>query len=349
MYRVLLVDDEPLVLEGLRLMVDWKSHGFAICGEACDGEDAFELIKQLNPDLVVTDVCMPIIDGLQLIEKCAATRQCALFVILSGHDDFSYAHKALQYSVRNYWLKPIDTDEIHLTLSELRNEWEAERKEAEYGTQHEQEGDSLKEEEALLFAIENNDVDRIETAAKRLYWHMKRTAPEAGLRSFVANMILDLIRRISEQETFEEMGERVFLHSSMFADSSEDSWLVDLTALCKEAATNLAQRRLKEGVAGEAARYVRHHFRKPLKLKQVAQELYIQPAYLGQLFKKTVGMSFLDYVHSIRIAEAQKLLRRTDLKVANVARSVGYVDPELFASKFKQFTNTLPSQYKKAD
>ena len=63
------MDDEPLVIDGLKFMVDWQSYGFQVCGEACDGEDALDRIRELDPDLVVTDIRMPIVDGLQLIEQ----------------------------------------------------------------------------------------------------------------------------------------------------------------------------------------------------------------------------------------------------------------------------------------
>ncbi|MFC5470832.1 response regulator [Cohnella suwonensis] len=349
MYRVLLADDEPLVLEGLRLMVDWQGHGFTICGEACDGEDAFELIRRLDPDLVVTDVRMPVVDGLQLIENCAKMQLRATFIILSGHDEFEYIRQALRYAVRNYWLKPIDTDEIHGTLAELRKEWEAGRQAAEPMLRDEKEGRVKEREKELSTAIESHDFSRIDAAAERLLRLVKRSIPESEFRAYMSNRIVDLIRGMTERETSDEKSEDVFLHSSMFSDSEESVWHEHVKSLCREAAANLAARRLKTGAAGEAARYVRLHYRMPLKLQDVARELYIQPAYLGQLFKKTVGMSFIDYVHYIRILEAQKMLRRTDLKIAQVARNVGYSDPELFTAKFKQFTNTLPSQYKIAD
>ena len=78
---------------------------------------------------------------------------------------------------------------------------------------------------------------------------------------------------------------------------------------------------------GDVVRYIRKEYKKPLRLQEVAKALHFQPAYLGQLFKKKVGMSFIDYLHRTRIEEASKLLRRTNLIISDVARTVGYTDP----------------------
>lgn len=120
MRNVLLVDDEPWVIEGLRTIVNWSKHGFQVCGEAANGITALALIEQLQPELVLTDIHMPAVDGLELIGQ--SLKQMAKpprFVILSGYDDFGYALTALQHKVEDYLLKPIDEDEIESLLHQI--------------------------------------------------------------------------------------------------------------------------------------------------------------------------------------------------------------------------------------
>lgn len=95
MLKVVFADDEPLMLEGLRLLVDWEDLDFEVCGEALDGEDALQLIHNTRPDLVITDVRMPVIDGLELIEKFSESDFQPKFIIFSGYADFEYAKKLL--------------------------------------------------------------------------------------------------------------------------------------------------------------------------------------------------------------------------------------------------------------
>lgn len=111
-YNVLIVDDENLIRRGIRNIIDWESHGFTICGEAVNGKDAIEKAYKLNPDLIIVDVKMPVIDGLQMIEQLIANGYNGRFIILSGYSEFNYAQKAIELGVDAYLLKPINETEL---------------------------------------------------------------------------------------------------------------------------------------------------------------------------------------------------------------------------------------------
>ncbi|OAS17913.1 response regulator [Paenibacillus oryzisoli] len=121
MLRVMFVDDEPYMLEGLRLMMDWNKLGFEICGEAADGEDALVVMASTLPHLVLTDVRMPVIDGLELIKQASSLYPEMKFIILSGYADFEYAKKAMRYGVANYLMKPLLEDELIAAVEEIAN------------------------------------------------------------------------------------------------------------------------------------------------------------------------------------------------------------------------------------
>lgn len=112
MLKVLFADDEPIMLEGLRFLVDWEALNYEVCGEALDGEDALQLIGSTRPDLVITDVRMPVIDGLELIRRTSESDFRPKFIIFSGYADFEYAKRALKYGVANYLTKPLDETEL---------------------------------------------------------------------------------------------------------------------------------------------------------------------------------------------------------------------------------------------
>ena len=91
MYKVIFVDDEPFALEGIRLMIEWEELGFEIVGMCENGEEALACTEACKPDLVVTDIRMPVIDGLELIERVQKAGSDPVFIILSGYNDFEYA------------------------------------------------------------------------------------------------------------------------------------------------------------------------------------------------------------------------------------------------------------------
>ena len=106
MYSVLLVDDERIILEGLSVVVEWERHGTALAGKAKNGAEALEMIREIRPDIVITDLKMPNMNGLELIAAVREEYPDIVFVILSGYDEFEYAQRAMQYGVRHYLLKP---------------------------------------------------------------------------------------------------------------------------------------------------------------------------------------------------------------------------------------------------
>lgn len=106
MFKVLIIEDEEMIRKGLIYMIDWISLECIVVGEAENGKDGIEKIKQLEPDIVLLDINMPIVNGLELLER---TVNDYLFstIIISGYDDFNYAKKAIKYGVDMYLLKPV--------------------------------------------------------------------------------------------------------------------------------------------------------------------------------------------------------------------------------------------------
>ncbi|WP_248925922.1 response regulator transcription factor [Paenibacillus hamazuiensis] len=131
MYKLVIIDDEPMIRQGLKKLIDWQALGVDICGEADNGIDGLQLCKDIGPDAAIVDIRMPGLDGLQLIE---AARQSGLpcdFIILSGHSEFSYAQRATEFGVRCYLLKPIEQSELIHRIHSLREIWSKRREEQE--------------------------------------------------------------------------------------------------------------------------------------------------------------------------------------------------------------------------
>lgn len=119
--RILFVDDEAIVREGLKKCIDWEVNGFEVVGTAENGKKALEYMGEISVDIVVTDIKMPIMDGLELIRNSRESGYGSKFLILSGYDDFQYAQKALRYGADDYILKPIKEEELLDALIRVRD------------------------------------------------------------------------------------------------------------------------------------------------------------------------------------------------------------------------------------
>ncbi len=120
MLKVLIADDEPVIRAGLTTILDWAAYGFEICGEAVNGRDALEQIARLDPDLIILDIKMPVIDGLELLERLRKQKSRIQAIILTGYPEFAYAQKAIKLGALNYILKPIDEVELANSVEEAR-------------------------------------------------------------------------------------------------------------------------------------------------------------------------------------------------------------------------------------
>ena len=126
MYRVIIVDDEPIIRKGLRETIEWDSLGLEVAGEAANGVEALRLVRSIRPEVLITDIRMPEMDGLALIREVRQLDFDVKITILSGYSDYDYLKAAIKLGVDNYLLKPIDNDELISNLKNAVNEIEKE-------------------------------------------------------------------------------------------------------------------------------------------------------------------------------------------------------------------------------
>lgn len=129
MYKILLVDDEILVREAIRDKIAWRELGFSLVGDCENGKEAVEFLKKEPVDLVLTDICMPYMDGLELSKYLYENYPETAIVIFSGYSDFEYAKKAIQYKVSEYILKPITKSELSEVLVKAKEQLDEKKEE----------------------------------------------------------------------------------------------------------------------------------------------------------------------------------------------------------------------------
>lgn len=127
MYTVVVADDEKALRKALVNRVDWESVGFQVVGEAENGIDALELVEKLKPDLLLTDIKMPFVSGIELARQVREVRPMTQIAFLSGYDDFEYAQSAIRYNIISYMLKPITSEKITEELIQIRKKLDKSR------------------------------------------------------------------------------------------------------------------------------------------------------------------------------------------------------------------------------
>ncbi|MDF2837237.1 MAG: YesN8 [Paenibacillus sp.] len=130
MYNVMIVDDEQEIRQGIRLKVDWEALGLRIAGEASNGKEALELLEHEPCDIVITDMNMPVMNGLSFLEACRKLDPGISLIVVTGYEDFQYAHAAVRHQAKHYLLKPVARDELTDALSKIKSELDKEVAEA---------------------------------------------------------------------------------------------------------------------------------------------------------------------------------------------------------------------------
>jgi two-component system response regulator YesN len=366
MYKVLLVDDESLALEGLRLLVDWESFGFEIHGECSDGEEAFTLIEKFNPDLVITDIRMPGLDGLGLIEKVAGRAQAnPKFIIISGYNEFEYARKALRFGINHYLLKPVFKEDLIAVLQDLYPSPATAEFENSSGNDPVLQNDGGNEVRRILSgpsfqeifylntimeALEELNPEALETAMESAFTYFGAIqTPSEILKIYAINIIYHSIRLINEmngnpaellgKHNLNRLHERqaIALELKMILKGYFTDYFAHLKSLKARDSQNIYK----------VEAYLKQNFKENLTLKEIAKIFYMHPAYLGQLFVKKFGVSFNEYLHQMRIEEAKRLMETTPLKTFEIALKIGYNHYHSFLQNFEKYTGIKPAEYRK--
>ena len=344
MLKIIVADDEPFFIDGLKILINWEKHGYEIIEVAYNGEEALEKIVSQQPDVVITDLRMPGIEGLELVRKC--TKELHLktkFVVISGYDDFIYAQKAMKYGVNHYILKPVDEEALINALSEIKSEIlkRTDIPEIPY-SDFAFTGD-------LIYAISKNDLMAIAYEIEKFTGEISRTTfPSGHIRAFTNNLFLEITKTVHSfgGDASEFIENNLELTTAALTSTIDIAQF--LNDFCRDCAQFIADLRLRQtnGLIVKIERYIKENYHENINLKKISEVFYISPVYLGQLFSKHFNIYFNDYLTKIRLDEAEKLLRTTDLKVYEVADKVGFQNVDYFIKKFKKRVNCTPLHYR---
>lgn len=357
MYKLMIVDDEKLILEGLKYILDWKSLGVEIVNEASNGKMALEKFKENPVDIIITDINMPLLTGLELISKIKKENSNVSFIVLSGYDEFSYAKEAIHLGVTDYILKPIDDIELENTIKKI---CEKKREEEKNNNLEEQlnkillsESEVCSKYKKLTFEDELEEINKliIEKDRFKIIEYIEDLFNNESLtpKNFydLSVKILLLIDKISNDFKIDRHIEDDSLITNiikLFNEKSRENIkffiILEIDELLK--LMNKSGEKYSP-VIQQIVRKVKEYYYEDLSLKALSMDFNINSSYLGQLFIKEVGMSFSDYLNIEKNSKAKELILNTNMKINDIALKVGYVDTSYFYRKFKKYYGVSPT------
>ncbi|WP_020620683.1 response regulator [Paenibacillus daejeonensis] len=370
MMKVLLVEDEALVRRFLRTLIDWEANGYTIVAESATGEEAWGVLQRQSVDLVLTDIRMPVMDGFELIEKINQEKLLCEVVILSSYDDFSYVRQALMLEVSDYVHKAtISEGELISCLAKARARWGKRQEQsilqrlAGAGASSRQQLAEYVLRQALTGEAELDYLN--ELRAQFGLWQepfdvalaTHATGGQSLLSAGDGVLVFELAEEICVAAD-EGLAPWMARQSASIVATEIRSGIrwEQWPAVYHELREELAQRvRERDGLDGlhesirKAIHYLQTHYSEEVTLEVISEQVHVSPAYFSRLFMRETGRTFVDYLTGLRLDEARKLLRHSELTVYEVAERVGYRNARYFLKLFKASQGLTPTEYRQAE
>lgn len=359
MYKTLIVDDRDIFLIELERLKVWgEISGFEIAGKAGNGSQAIDLLKKNAYDLVLTDIRMPIIDGLQLLREIKKDRLCSCVVIISEYSEFNYARQGIVLGAFDYLVKPATEESMLQLLKRAENYLkEAQNQKLSSGFDTDNKFEWVypaAEEKNIINYIKNKDssaVPLFSSTIENLYQALSDNIIKADIiiKKLYHNIIIAIYEELKWLNNFININyfdEVDFLHEGN-TDAFKDFYLRKLNYLIKF--TVKYQPDTQDENIRSICDYILNNPEEDLKLKIIAEKFFINNAYLSNSFPAKTGIHFNDYVTMVKLTRAEYLFKNTNLKTYEIGFQIGYRDINYFMKQFKKTYGRSPSEFRNSD
>lgn len=335
MMRLLLVDDDKTMLEFMEELLDWNSIGYELIGSAQSGEEALEITRTTLPDVVITDIRMPGMNGPSLCEQLSLLYEDVSVIVLSAYGDLETTRLVMKYHVADYLLKPMTpnrTQQLVTILTDL-----AKGKEQRVFLRAIQTDKTC--QSAIQTALQNKDLSYLEQLFVQLDQCLSCTY--ANLREACSSLItlffsatgqglpdryLDRLYACLTKQAMLECIESLYGTLKYTENGKPDVQKELYTAMCE---------------------YIANHFTdKQLNIAQITDHFHLSASYLSRVFQQYAGKSIYAYIIQKRLEYAASLLTGSNLTIAQCAEASGYESPNYFAHSFSTTYGMSPREYR---
>lgn len=362
MFKLVIVEDEDNIRQGLECLIPWGEMGFQVVGAFRDGTDALDYIRDNPCDAVLTDILMSRMSGLELLRHLHEIRPQIKAVILSGHSEFTYAQQAIQYNVARYLIKPVDEDELMSAFREIKEQLDAllqeeqsaeEPEEAEYRTPLQEDADEslcqteIPDYKLLVLELDLGDTDVLLHILDGILYDMK-DKPAEDTQTILKNLYAAIESNYKKRKIdVWKITNGKFNFSHLYRSSDPDviaGYLKeDFVILCNSLKTG--KRKSEHTVVEQLIRYLNEHISENVGHNTIAAKYRMHPGYLSRLFKQETGETLSDYLFRIKMEKAAVLLREGQYKIGEISSMVGCSASSYFSILFKKYTGYSPREY----
>lgn len=345
-YTIIVVDDESMVKLSLKVMIEELNQPFSVIGEAKNGKEALEVMERLAPDIVITDIRMPVMNGLKLLHEIKSKYADTEVILLSGYDDFDYVQQALRLSAADYLLKPIKPGNVRKALLRIFNRLQRKRQAALNRMEYFEYSKTLAGKLANhLWLLDHAKVSGSLQEIRQYY--TGRLADTLSAHEFYSNILVWVEERLKldsyNSPIFNREAAAELINDKNFAFSSVELFFERLLQ-------DLTNKRNRTGdeIVRSSVQYMEENYQNyNLTVSDIATHIGFSESHLRNAFKKETGSGVIQFLSKIRMEAAKKMLANPNATASEIAVNAGFSEYAHFCRVFRKYTGLSPSEYRK--
>lgn len=348
--KAVIIDDEYWTRNSIRRLAEWERFGIGQVEEAEDGLSGLQIIHSIQPDIIITDMKMRGMDGVELLQKLSEDYPFVRKIVISGYDDFSYTKQAIQSKVDEYILKPINPEELNRALEKAVRELQIAQ-----GLHAVQPLDkeilNIMTDAKLSIARKFQELQMEAVRGKFTELECVLTVHEplqSGIHNSLYKQFMFLLeeqasRMLTDSKSVIPPAARTILVTdntpiAQWIRVLSDSYVAVMEEL-------IHRRRNKTRIdIDEVRQYIERFFAEPITLESIAGQFFVSKEHLSRTFKQEIGSTVMDSIITLRVEKAKQLLQDPTTSIKSAAEAVGYTDLTYFHRIFKKITGLTPGQ-----
>ena len=341
MYNVLIADDFLAFIKQMERFGFWKEQEYFCLKYKCsNGADALEICRNNKVDVVLTDIKMPKMNGIELLKEVAENDLCSAVILLSEYSEFEFARQGLRLGAFDYLVKPIEENQLKDIMMKLKGFLE----------QKENVKDKYGSDEYILSQDILSNADNTLKNASDLADMVIRDTDDLNKQKELLLKIYENIKEqlgtdnkwLNELAEPEETVKNKFI-SCAAAEETKELFVDKINSLFRT--FMIHKRKTYSSLIKKVCEYTLEHVHEKLSLEMAANECFVNKTYLSHVFKVETGMTYSDYILAAKMQIACNELQKKEKKVFEISEALGFESPKYFSKKFKDMYGVSPADY----
>lgn len=354
MYRVLIVDDDMAVRYMLKRFKGWEALGFTLAGEASDGREALRKLSENPFDVVISDIKMPGMDGIEFLSELRNNGNDICVLFLSTHSDFSYAKQGIRLGVFDYLTKPFSDETLSEALDRVKVYLDEKKEEVRYDKyilDNSPAYYSKNDEKKLVSDIMSGSLEAINFGERIFEKLLKFTEGDTRkLAILIENILSEIdesiynlvpwIKNLVDRFPNERIEGKDENQIKQLFISHISNWVRLIVKFELHQSDSLIRK---------ICEFVINHVEEDIKMETIANELFVSKDYIGKLFKQKAGYNLSEYITKVKMEHAKYLISKGGYKNYEICERLGYKKVDYFTQLFKSYVGCTPTEYRKND